>query len=71
MNTNLLHNCINVLGLLTGLWATADLSALGLSSAAAAAVAGWFLLISNSLKLGLNAWRDGLTGMVKPQPPVQ
>lgn len=71
MNTNLAHNIINVLGLLFGLWATADLSSLGLEKETAIHLAGWFLLVSNSIKLGLNAFRDGLTGMVKPQPPVQ
>lgn len=71
MNTNLLHNILNVVGLLLGLWATVDLTSLGLEKATATMLAGWFLLGSNSLKLVLNTLRDGVTGLVKPQPPVQ
>lgn len=71
MNTNMVHNAINVIGLLFGLWATADLSTLGITNETAAVLTGWFLLISNSIKLVMNALRDGLTGLVKTQPPVQ
>lgn len=71
MNTNLVHNILNVSGLLFGLWATADLSSLGIPGEHAAALAGWFLLISNSVKLVMNTLRDGVTGLVAPQPPVE
>lgn len=71
MNTNLIHNVLNILGLLFGLWATVDLSMLGISNELAIVLAGWFLLISNSIKLVINALRDGVTGLVKSQPPVQ
>ena len=71
MNTNMIHNILNVLGLLFGLWATVDLSTLGIANELAIVLAGWFLLISNSLKLIMNASRDGFSGMVKSQPPVE
>lgn len=71
MNTNLIHNILNIFGLLFGLWATVDLSTLGIANELAIVLAGWFLLISNSIKLVMNALRDGVTGLVKTQPPVQ
>lgn len=66
MNTNLLHNILNlsiaVLAALVGFDWTGLVSApLALQIVSALTV----------IKLIMNALRDGLTGMVKPQPPVQ
>lgn len=68
-NTNTLHNVINVLiavictGALTGF----DWTLFGVSDNAALKLTGVLAL----LKIIINAWRDGPTGMVSPQPPVE
>lgn len=65
MNTNLLHNILNlsiaILAALVGFDWT------GLVSAPAALQ---IVTVLTALKLVINALRDGLSGMVKPQPPV-
>jgi hypothetical protein len=69
LNTNFLHNVINVLiamvagGALTGF----DWTLFGLTDSAALKVTGGLAL----LKIVINAWRDGPAGMVAPQPPVE
>lgn len=66
MNTNLLHNILN-LGMLGVAVATLPEFVglfppeIGLKIVAGAAM----------VKTTLNVWRDGLTGLVKNQPPVK
>lgn len=68
-NTNALHNLINVAiavvagGALTGF----DWTLFGLSDAAALKLTGVLALS----KIVINAWRDGPSGMIAPQPPVE
>ena len=70
LNTNLVHNILNFIGLLVGVLLTADWAGLGLSPADAAKAAAWVLLLSNLIKVTINFTRDGATGLLKPQPPV-
>lgn len=69
MNTNLAHNIINVLGLIVSLLAGfefVDWTAWYTPETALKIVSG--LLIA---KISINTIRDGITGLVKPQPPVE
>lgn len=71
MNTNAIHNILNLIGLLIGALITYDWTQLGLSAETAALVAGWVLLVDKIIKLAMNLFRDGLGGLFKPQPPVE
>lgn len=71
MNTNLIHNILNVVGLIVGALITYDWTILGLPPSTAATIAGVVLLADKIIKLLINVTRDGLTGLVKDQPPVQ
>lgn len=71
MNTNLIHNILNFVGLIIGALITYDWTILGLSPSTAAFVAGAVLLADKVIKLVINITRDGVTGLVKDQPPVQ
>lgn len=71
MNTNLIHNILNLIGLIIGALIAYDWATLGLDPVTAAKVAGGFLLADKVIKLGINITRDGVTGLVKQQPPVQ
>ena len=71
MNTNAIHNVLNLLGLLVGALITYDWTQLGLSAESAAFVAGVVLLGDKIIKLAMNIFRDGIGGLFKPQPPVQ
>ncbi|PYB71261.1 hypothetical protein [Rhizobium wuzhouense] len=66
MNTNFLHNIINVLIILIVGLHDVDWTAFFSAETSLKIVAG--LTIA---KLLINGVRDGLTGMVKPQPPVE
>ena len=66
MNTNLLHNILNFLIAIIGGLAAFDFSAIVSAPTAVKIVSALALA-----KLMMNALRDGLSGMVKPQPPVQ
>jgi len=66
MNTNLIHNIINVLFVVIAALSTPELLAL-LPSELAVKLAGAL----GAIKLGMNALRDGLKGMTKIQPPVK
>jgi hypothetical protein len=70
MNSNMLHNILNVVGLIVGALITYDWQSLGLDPVTAAKVAGGVLLADKIIKLAINITRDGVTGLVKPQPPV-
>jgi hypothetical protein len=70
VNTNMIHNILNVLILISGVAAGFDwsvLAAFGISAAFAAKLTAFFA----GLKLTINAIRDGFAGLVKDQPPVQ
>lgn len=77
MNTNAVHNIINVL--------IAALAAALLASGCTSTVAGsfdcsaswidpkftaWAIGALGMAKIGMNIWRDGLGGLLKRQPPV-
>lgn len=70
-NTNLIHNVLNIVGLIIGLFLVYDFTALGFSPQTAALIAGWTLFLDKIIKLGINITRDGVTGLFKEQPPVQ
>lgn len=71
MNTNLIHNILNVLGVVVASLIAFDWTTFGFDPAVAAQIAGGVLLLQNVIKLGINVTRDGLGGLVKDQPPVQ
>lgn len=71
MNTNLIHNILNVIGLIIGALLTYDWTMLGMSDKMAATVAAAVLLADKIIKLGINLTRDGVSGLVKDQPPVR
>lgn len=66
MNTNFMHNILNLLSLIFGSLVAYDWTAMGFTPA----IAGFIIMAINFLKLVINAARDGLGGMVMPQPPV-
>ena len=66
MNTNLIHNVLNFLLAIVG-----GLMAFDYSAFVSASTAGTIIAILSGAKLVMNAVRDGLAGMAKPQPPVQ
>lgn len=70
MNTNLVHNLLNLIGLIVGALLTVDWTVFGMSATTAAQIAAGVLLLSNIIKLTINFTRDGADGVVKPQPPV-
>lgn len=65
MNTNLLHNIINVAIIALPALEQFDWTPF-VSDATALKIVGLLGLA----KIAINAWRDGPAGMVKPQPPV-
>lgn len=69
-NTNLVHNILNLVGLVLGALLTVDWTGLGLTDSTAAKVAAGVLLLSNLIKMTMNLTRDGASGILKPQPPV-
>ena len=71
MNANAVHNILNLVGLVIGALVTFDWAGLGLSPEAAAMLAGWVLLADKIIKIAINLFRDGITGLFKVQPPVQ
>ena len=71
MNTNMIHNILNIVGLIIGSLLAYDWTMLGLSASQAAFVAGIVLTADKIIKLAMNVLRDGLGGLFKAQPPVQ
>ncbi len=71
MNTNLIHNILNFIGLIIGGLLTYDWTALGFTAETAATIAAWTLLGDKVIKLAMNLFRDGLAGLWKVQPPVK
>jgi hypothetical protein len=70
MNTNALHNILNLLGLIVGSLIFFDWASLGLSAPTAAAISSGFLMADKVIKLAMNVLRDGVGGLFKVQPPV-
>lgn len=66
MNTNLIHNILNFL-----IAVMAGLAGFDFSAIVSAGTAGKIVAALATLKLIMNALRDGLSGMAKTQPPVQ
>lgn len=71
MNTNLLHNILNIIGLIVGALMTYDFTQLGMTAEQAAFIASWLLFGDKVIKLLMNLWRDGVAGLFKTQPPVE
>ncbi len=67
MNTNFFHNIINMVLVLLGSLMAYDWSAFGFGPE----VTGMIIAALSFIKLALNAWRDGLGGLTKVQPPVK
>jgi hypothetical protein len=66
VNTNILHNVLNVMIALISALATFDWTPF-MSEGTALKVTGVLALS----KLVINAFRDGISGLAKDQPPVQ
>jgi hypothetical protein len=71
MNSNLFHNVLSLLLLVLGAVATFDWTTLGASADAAVKITGGIVMATSIIKLLVNVRRDGVTGLVKPQPPVE
>jgi hypothetical protein len=71
MNTNMVHNILNLPGLIVASLILYDWTALGLSPSTAAMVSARYLLADKVIKFGMNVTRDGLTGLWKVEPPVK
>lgn len=71
LNVNLIHNVLNLLGLIVGSLMLYDWTQLGLDAAQAATISAAFLTADKVIKFTLNIFRDGLTGLWKVQPPVK
>ena len=67
MNTNAIHNIINILLAVVGALGAFDWGVIGLEPQTTAAVLGGL----GFLKLVMNTIRDGLGGLWKVQPPVK
>lgn len=70
LNSNTFHNACSLTLLIVGALGTFDWTSLGATSTQAVHIVSIIALITSILKLGVNAQRDGLAGMVAPQPPV-
>ena len=81
LNTNALHNLLNILISLSGLL-VAILLASGCTQLASGAlecsqssispkITAYAIAGLAALKVFVNIGRDGLSGLIKPQPPVQ
>jgi hypothetical protein len=66
VNANLIHNILNFLLAIVG-----GLMAFDFSAVVSSSTAGTIIAVLSGAKLVMNAMRDGLAGMAKPQPPVQ
>lgn len=71
MNANMIHNILNLVGLVIGALITFDFTTLGFSAETAAIFAGWVLVGDKLIKLAMNVLRDGVGGLFKVQPPVE
>lgn len=71
MNTNLIHNILNLIGLIVGSLMLYDWTQLGFTAEQAAVFSAATLTADKVIKFALNIFRDGLAGLWKAQPPVQ
>lgn len=71
MNTNAIHNILNLIGLVVGSLIAFDWASLGLAPETAAMIASGFILADKIIKLVMNIFRDGLGGLFKTQPAVK
>ena len=71
MNTNALHNILNFLGVLVASLLTFDWAGIGMSPETAVILATAFIWADKLIKIAMNVLRDGIGGLMKPQPPVQ
>lgn len=67
MNTNMIHNVLNVAMIVVAGLAGFDYVGLGLDPV----LAGKIVATLGAVKMVINVLRDGVTGLTKPQPPVQ
>lgn len=71
MNSNAMHNLLNVAQVILGSLLTFDWTSIGASTGTAGKIAGGLVLASSVIKLGINVARDGLGGLIASQPSVQ
>lgn len=71
LNANTFHNLISLILLVVGALGTFDWTSLGASPEMALHIVSALALVTSVLKLIVNIGRDGVTGLVKPQPPVK
>lgn len=71
LNSNTLHNLISLILLIVGALGTFDWTSLGATPETAVHIVSALALVTSVLKLLVNVSRDGVTGLIKPQPPVQ
>jgi hypothetical protein len=71
LNSNTLHNLISLILLVVGALGTFDWTSLGATPETAVHIVSALALVTSVLKLLVNVSRDGVTGLVKPQPPVK
>lgn len=78
-NTNTIHNVLNVaiillVALLIASGCTQDTVSGAIECSKSwipASITVWLIGTAAALKVAMNLVRDGLTGLTKPQPPVQ
>ena len=70
MNANLFHNILNVIFGIIGVLVLADWTAFGFDAPTSVKIVGGLMVAQNALKLIINVSRDGVSGLAKPQPPV-
>lgn len=70
MNTNAIHNLLNLIGLIIGGLVAFDWTQFGVSTETALTITGAVLLADKVIKFAMNISRDGVGGLFKPQPPV-
>jgi hypothetical protein len=69
-NSNAFHNLLNLILIVLMALIGYDWTALGVSATVAVQIASAIGLVVGILKLLVNTTRDGVTGLVAPQPPV-
>lgn len=67
MNTNAIHNILNVAMIVIAGLAGFDFVGMGIDPV----TAGKIVAVLGGIKMVINVLRDGVAGLTKPQPPVQ
>ena len=67
LNTNAVHNALNIAISVISVWGLFDWSSIGIAPTTALKI----VAILGLVKLTMNAVRDGIKGMVEVQPPVK